>query len=248
MNNLFSVGYSWAIDTTGKCLFRSSVDSTSPWVVDTVTTLPLTYIAVGHTGEVWALTAETIPATANVWYRQGVTATNLKGTGWVNVSGILASLSVGYNGELVGVTSSGDAFFRNGFSGTWIGIGTGFKQLAIGPNGIIWALKPDKSIWVRTGITSSVPQGTGWLMADGQFTNISIGQEGGVYVVNAAGAVSKRLGITPSNAFGYGWQEMSSSPVMISVSASQNTATMWAVDTAGKYYSWIGKVWTQIIN
>lgn len=241
-SSLYSAGFSWAVDTTGKCLFRSSVDASSSWVVDTATTLPPTSITVGHTGEMWITTAETVPATSNIWYR----ATPTPNIAWTNVGGVLVNVSVGQSGKLVGVNSGGDAFFRNGINGTWIGIGVGFKQVVIGSNGIIWGIKPDTTIWIRTGITASVPQGVSWMQTDGGLSVITIGQNGAIYGIGGNYAY-QRANITASNPAGTGWILMSSTPAMATISAGF-TGQIWGIDTTGKYYLWTGSAWQQVIT
>ena len=73
-----------------------------------------------------------------------------------------------------------------------------------GPRGIVYALDRNNKIYCRTGISSDVPQGTGWEMLPGSLTYVSCNVLG-CYGVNAHHLVWYRNGVNKENCAGDKW-------------------------------------------
>ena len=131
---------------------------------------------------VWALDESGVPLVRRdvIWERVG--------------NELFTSISVDERGVWA-VTVDGGIRYRQGVTkwkpqGTiWLIIdGNGFHKIVLGPFRRIMAIKKDRSLVVRTGVTQDFPIGTGWKETGKKVRDASIGDYG-IWVVNYFGSL-----------------------------------------------------------
>mmetsp|Transcript_24432 Transcript_24432/g.27173 ORF Transcript_24432/g.27173 Transcript_24432/m.27173 type:complete len:262 (-) Transcript_24432:55-840(-) len=158
-----SVGRSiWGVNVHGLAYILPSVPKSA---VIIPTPLPVKYVSVGESGDVWA--------TANngrIYYRVNTSDCNPAGDSWTTVAGNVDQLSVGVDGRVWAVNANSEVFFRTEPTGPWQSMSprNSFVEVHVGPDNVAYALDTTGSLQYRTGVTVSTPAGTGWaVMAAG---------------------------------------------------------------------------------
>lgn len=101
-------GQLWAVNSSG--LYYNERPSTSKnfIVVQPPTSGAVKMVSVGGNNQVWI-----IDSAYNIWYRTGITPTNLYGNGWSQIEGNFVQVYVNPDGEVTAVNSAG-SFARQG--------------------------------------------------------------------------------------------------------------------------------------
>jgi len=146
----------------------------------------LSYISVGRDGAVWGTNS-----LKEVYRRTGVTKALVAGSDWEKIDGVGYSITVCTTGMIIHVGSDYNLYYRTGqtdeeFVGkSWAGLDGGdkFKWVGCGKNGWFVAIKEDGYAYGRMGVTTLVPQGTGWykLPFPAKMDSVSIGEDGDVW-------------------------------------------------------------------
>jgi Tectonin domain/Propeller len=190
-------------------------------------------IAVGQNGDVWALGP-------GIFYRVGITPTNLQGTGWQLVSGGLVDITVCPNGDVWGTNTQNQIWYAPKPTTlgqiNWSMIDGFALQIYSGANGAIWCVNTAGNIFYRTGITTTNPKGISWQMCNGSATNIAVCPNGDVWAINAGQAMYAKA---PTVAGQLTWINITSSALLKQLSISPN-GDVWAMANDGTIYNRTG--------
>ena len=134
------------------------------------------------TGSIWGTNVDD-----QIWFKSERTEP------WQKVEGNLKQISVGHAGDVWGVTSGGQIYFREFDAWTdsgyvkagsddpldvwdagveWKQKDGHLKQLSVGPNGELWGVSYNRQIWYSASKDSS------WTSIDGGLSQIDIGANG----------------------------------------------------------------------
>jgi hypothetical protein len=170
------VGNVWGVNAANQIWFgaKTSDPATITW---TNIGGALVQISVGTNGAVWGVNSGN-----NIYYRTGITTSTPMGSGWQQAAGVLKHVAVAPSGNIWGINLTGQPTFSLAptVAGqtTWTvvdGSVPPLKQMSVSPNGDVWAIATDGSLYNRTGVTTTAPQGTGWQLYNGKFLTLSCG-------------------------------------------------------------------------
>lgn len=127
----------------------------------------LTQLDVGyHNSRVFGVASDN-----TIWYRQGITTDVIEGTNWVQLAGgrathITVCDDTGHTwvvGMDDGAWFTPQTYYNDQPMDAWTKeTGGDVLQMDCGANGNTWLVTNANSIWIRTGITDGLPQGTDW--------------------------------------------------------------------------------------
>ena len=121
----------------------------------------------------------------------------LQGNNFVNVPGKLSHVTSGSAG-VWGVMTTFDIYYRDMVTNSFRKIDGGLKQIDSGPKGIVCGVNSANEAFCRSGISDSLPEGSGWIKLadrpDLQIKYISCG-EYGHWVVTKDNKIFFREGI-----------------------------------------------------
>ncbi|XP_028395858.1 uncharacterized protein LOC114519877 [Dendronephthya gigantea] len=206
---------------------------------DTWRSIPglLKHVSVGNAG-VWGVNSNN-----HIFYREGVTSSNLAGTSWSHVPGGLKQIDSGPTGIVYGVNNGGHIYCRVGITSdnlkgsSWVEVGGRLEYVACGPYGC-WGVNSNYHIWVRTGMTADRCQGFKWTRIPGLLSQVEVSSEGHVYGVNSAKIMYVRLGITPSRPLGTHWKQFIAPPSINHVASGP--LDIYSIDQNDKIYHFTG--------
>ncbi|MBQ4839727.1 LamG domain-containing protein [Pseudoalteromonas luteoviolacea] len=150
--------------------------------------------------------------------KRGVVYSRAKNTEWkvdTDVDQGMRFVSIGSDkdGGIWAGTDDGRVYFRDRFDSPWQQVDGFFPQLAVQPNGYVWAAATNQNgeVYVRNGLKGEIKlhgkKSSGdWLTQDGFMRKLAVGADGQVWGIDAAGYVKNRFGIsapwyfTPSDA------------------------------------------------
>lgn len=141
--------------------------------------------------------SQAVTVLGRVFFRQGVSANNPEGTGWLHIptpeTSEASQISIGPTGLVWAITWQGKALVRTGVTRlcpqgeSWSSVeapggGTaGLYHVAVGENSV-WALSRDHRVWVRNGVRGSgsgdnetLAKGSKWTEMVGNMHMISMG-------------------------------------------------------------------------
>lgn len=151
--------------------------------------------------------------------KRGVVYSRSKNTEWkvdTDADQGMRFVSIGSD-RLGGVwagTDDGRVYYRDRFDSPWEQVDGFFPQLAVQPNGYVWAAATNQNgeVYVRNGLKGEIKlhgkKSSGdWLTQDGFMKKLAVGADGQVWGIDQDGYVKNRFGIaapwyfTPSDAF-----------------------------------------------
>lgn len=186
-----------------------------------------TDVAVGASGDVWALGPPTYGADQSIYH--------MVSGAWQNVAGSAKDIAVAPDGSPWVVNANGAIFHLVG--GAWQSIGGNATDIAVGANGDVWALGPPS-----TGQDQAVYHlvNGAWQNVGGGATDIAVGPDGSPWAVNASGAIFHMASGS--------WQNIAGSATDIAVGAN---GAVWALGATpyGNGYAvlrWTGSGWQTI--
>lgn len=203
----------------------------------------LVQVAVNNQGVMWGVDHENL-----VWRRTNTSPTNPEGSSWDKVTTWqMRKVSVGTvaGKPLVLCTDHDNKIWwrkdvtSNTSGGAWVRVNASFyaKDVAAGPNGQVWAIRSDRRIFYRNGVSSSTPSGSSFTQVSGSLDAISVGEVGNqpmVWGINSSqGSVWWRRGLENSN-MGVGWSGKFFSPTsskFVSVSAGPSGQVVAVTET-----------------
>jgi archaellum component FlaG (FlaF/FlaG flagellin family) len=169
----------WGVNAGGDVWFTPKPPATNPtltnWQQIPVSTQAL-QISVGANGSVWV-----IDRTEKIYNRTGISPTTPTGSTWQLYPGQFSNVAVCPNGDVWAIGAGNQAYYGKAptVAGqiTWLNPSSpiGFKQISVSPNGDVWVLAIDGTIYNRTGITATNPQGTTWQLYNGSYTWLTSG-------------------------------------------------------------------------
>ena len=140
-------------------------------------------------GSLWALSTQPSGPNKYIWHYSGGT--------WTNISGLASAVSIGANGTLYAINSSGGAYAYN--NGTWTALGGGCSAITAASDGSFYVLSngnsagSDQAIWHYAAGWSQVA-GAGVAIAASWDPNNYTQSNGtvqahGLYVLNSIGNI-----------------------------------------------------------
>ncbi len=138
------------------------------------------------------------------------------------VSGSLAQVSVGSDGEVWGVDASGKIFRRRDSS--WTQIGGTLSQVSVGSAEHIWGVQADGDVFRRNG--------NSWSRVGGHFKQLSVANDGTVWGVQNDGDIFVRR---PD-----GWEKIGGKLSQVAVGSRTN---VWGVQANGNVFVRQGPRW-----
>lgn len=142
-----------------------------------VTGQQLHWISSGEAG-VWGVSGSNI-----LYQRTGITDENMRGTGWKTWLNAVVHVSVGKKGVWIVATSSkgNQVAYTNaqGLLDLVVPTQPNITRISAGTSGV-WAVDSSGQVFYRTGITDSVPTGSGWTKSPTsyKFKDITSGEFG----------------------------------------------------------------------
>ncbi|MCF2859754.1 hypothetical protein L1286_19930 [Pseudoalteromonas sp. SMS1] len=151
--------------------------------------------------------------------KRGVVFSRTKTTDWkvdTDVDQGMRFVSIGSDkdGGIWAGTDDGSVYFRDRFDSPWQQVDGFFPQVAVQPNGYVWAAATGQNgeVYVRNSLKGEIKlngkKSSGdWLTQDGFMKKLAVGADGQVWGIDYAGYVKNRFGIsapwyfTPSDAF-----------------------------------------------
>lgn len=85
------------------------------------------------------------------FYREGSSNINSKGNSWRKIDGRLKCIAVGGHGQVWGVNSADQIWFRPGVNGDWQQIEGALSFITVAPNGLAFGCNKSGSIFFRQG-------------------------------------------------------------------------------------------------
>jgi hypothetical protein len=170
-----------------------------------------------------------------VYIRNGVTSANPVGTGWAQVPGALAQVSVG-DGEVWGVTDDDRIYRRNGISegtpqGTsWERMPGYLASISCGPAGVV-GLTSWGGIFTWTG--------SGWDRIPGYLSQVSVGQDG-MWGITSWGGIFYRPSVADD---GTPWERKPGYLANISCGPDDEA---WGITSWGGIFHWNGTAWSRV--
>lgn len=130
-------------------------------------------------------------------------------------------MSVGNNGDVWGVNSGDNIYYRNGVNGNWQHIGGKLKYVSVGGDSgqFVWGVNVNNDIYFRAGL------GGGWQHIGGKLMQIEVDNGGVVQGVNGNHNIYTRNGV------GGGWQLLGG--LLKHVAAG---AVVWGVNSNNQIY------------
>ena len=172
----------WGISKTGQLFYRLGVAPLAPKGIDwEYVVSPSVYrVDSGPMGSLLAL-----DYTGRLYLREGITASNSKGTRWNPVGSGYKHLSVGSYGYWA-VSDRNEVFFATmaktiQFSENlrWTRVGGKFSQIKAGFGSSLWAVTPEGDLYYRAGISAITPRGLRWVKeSDVKVNGVTTGMSG----------------------------------------------------------------------
>lgn len=147
----------------------------------------------------------------------------LKGTGVLasdtQVAGALQQISVGVDGALWGINSSGAIYNYNPQTGGWVQAPGALAQISVGRAGLVWGLNSQGQIyrWNATGQS--------WDWIPGTLAQIAVGADGKVWGINAQGSIYRYSS--------QGWLQIPGTLQQIAVGFD---GAVWGINSAHSVY------------
>ncbi|MCB9493636.1 MAG: hypothetical protein H6679_05170 [Epsilonproteobacteria bacterium] len=210
----------------------------------------------GMEDNVWCITSSN-----DIFFREGITTSNPKGTGWSQITGLKAAeLALSPEGAVWAINLNDQIFFRTGITqenpkGTgWTQVSGLLNKIALGPNGQLWGRNSANAPFIRTGITQAAPMGTAWeniVPSTEGLVDIAVGANGTVFSLGLGNVdvngkeIKYRTGVTSSDFKGTAWQTIAGSLNEIVVGPSGQA---WGKNATGTVFGRTGVTSTNQIG
>jgi sugar lactone lactonase YvrE len=149
---------------------------------------------------------------------------SLSGTGvegWLQMPGAFSQVSVGSDGTVWGINSTGQVYMFNPQTQTWQPAPGLFTQIAVGASGFVWALNAAGQIYRYD------PALQGWDQIPGTLSQIAVGSDGDVWGINSSAQVYHFNSATET------WTQIPGALVQIAVGYD---GAVWGINAAQQIY------------
>ncbi len=147
--------------------------------------------------------------------------TDGNGNAFQQVPGALKQLSVGANGTLWGINSSGEIYMFNSQSQSFTSVGGTLAQIAVDANGSFWGLNPGGSVYHWN------PSAQDYDIVPGNLAQLAVGADGDVWGLNSGGLIYHFNNATNS---------LDNVPGVLSSIAVGFSGAVWGVNASGLVY------------
>lgn len=141
----------------------------------------------------------------SIFYREGVSETDPAGTGWAQIDGKLNHVTACDDGQIFGVNSAQEIFYRpstGGDSSEWVKLNGALVQISCGDQ-TVWGVNTHGNLYRRDGLDTE-PTGTAWTQVDIGFSYVAVGPDNSVWGIHPTGEIFYRDGLA-ENLDGTGW-------------------------------------------
>jgi hypothetical protein len=167
--------------------------------------------SLGPDGSLWGTSS------GNVYRRVGVKTATPTGTSWTLVSSTpkMVEISVGVYGQTYCVDGPGNIYYRSNvvpgtIGNSWIQISGQLNKLAVAPKGNLYGINLVGYVYLRSGITPTVPQGTTWslLSTTPVMKEIGVGYNNQLWCIGNDNKLYYRQNISLEVPLGSSWQQV----------------------------------------
>jgi len=175
----------------------------------------------------------TNPPSASIGQRTGLSSRDISTArtiaSWMQISGSLKQVSVGFGTEVWGVNGS-DYIYRYNGNNTWARINGRLKHVSVGQNGVVWGVNANDYIYRYNGNNT-------WTRINGRLKQIEVGAGGEIWGVNSGDYIYRYNGNNT-------WTNINGRLKYVSV--GQN-GVVWGVNSGDSIYRYNGNnTWTNI--
>ena len=196
---------------------------------------------------VWSFEVWAVDSKGNVLYREGVTASQPKGTTWSAIEKIpfendaAVQIDVSGKGQVCLVTKNNIILCRGGVNTLnprgfgWQTKAGKLKKLSCGGLGCWGIGKNGARIWFRASLDQTSAGNVKWeIIKDAVLTNIKAGEDGSVWGINKDGYLFERQGVSATTPQGKSWVRVALSKQFQDISIADGI--LYAVSNTGAIY------------